>query len=122
MAKDLTVILEDRPGTLADLGEALGKAGINIDGMCGIPCEGKGVIHILVEDAAGARRALEESGLEVSGEREVLVRDLGDRPGELGEMARKIADAGVNIDLIYIAANTRGVIGADDLEKARAAL
>lgn len=122
MATDLTVILEDRPGTLADMGEALGKAGINIDGMCGFPCEGKGVIHILVEDAAGARRALEESGLEVSGEREVLVLALGDRPGELGEVARKIADAGVNIDLIYIASNTRGVIGADDLEKARAAL
>jgi len=51
-----------------------------------------------------------------------LVLELGDRPGELGEIARKIADAGVNIDLIYIAANTRGVMGADDLEKARAAL
>ncbi|MFQ5944193.1 MAG: ACT domain-containing protein [Anaerolineales bacterium] len=122
MATDLTVILEDRPGTLADMGEALGKAGINIDGMCGIPCEGKGVIHILVEDAAGARRALEESGFEVSDEREVLVRDLEDRPGELGEVARKIGDAGVNIDFIYLATNTRGVLGADDLEKARAAL
>lgn len=58
MAKDLTVVLEDRPGTIAHMGEALGKAGINIDGGCGFPCEGKGVLHILVEDAADARRVL----------------------------------------------------------------
>ncbi len=58
MAKDLTVVLENRPGTLAELGEALGKAGINVDGMCGFPCEGRGVIHILVEDAGAARIAL----------------------------------------------------------------
>ena len=84
MTKDLTVILEDRPGTLADIGEALGKAGINIDGLCGFPCEGKGVLHILVEDTAAARRALEEIGLEVRGERQVLILELEDRPGALG--------------------------------------
>lgn len=122
MAKDLTVILENRPGTLADFGEALGRAGINIDGMCGFPCEGKGVMHILVEDAAGARSALEEAGIEVTGEREVLVVEVEDRPGTLGDMARKFANAGVNVDLGYLASGTRLVIGADDLEKAQAAL
>ena len=121
MAKDLTVILADRPGTLADVGETLGKAGINIDGMCGFPCEGRGVLHVLVEDAAGARRALEEGGMEVSGEREVLVLEVEDRPGAFGDIARKIANAGVNVDLAYLA-TTRLVIGADDLEKAQAAL
>lgn len=122
MAKDLTVILENRPGTLADLGEALGNAGINIDGWCGFPCEGRGVIHILVEDAAGARSALQEGGMEVSGERDVLVLEVEDRPGTFGEIARKIASAGVNIDLGYLATRTRLVLAADDLEKARAAL
>ncbi|MEE8120237.1 MAG: ACT domain-containing protein [Anaerolineales bacterium] len=122
MAKDLTVILADRPGTLADLGETLGKAGINIDGMCGFPCEGRGVIHVLVEDGASARRVLEEGGMEVSGEREVLVLEGEDRPGTFGEITRKIANAGVNVDLCYLATKTRLVIGADDLEKARAAL
>jgi hypothetical protein len=120
MTKDLTVLLEDRPGTLADLGEALGNAGINIDGMCGFPCAGKGVMHILVEDAAGARRAVEDVGLEVSSEREVLLVEAEDRPGMLGEVARKIANAGVNIDLIYKATQTNLVIGAADLEKAQA--
>ena len=122
MTKDLTVILEDRPGTLADMGEALGKAGINIDGLCGFPCEGKGIIHILVEDAAAARHALEEIGLEVRGERQVLILELEDRPGVLGDVTRRIAKAGVNIDLVYAATNTRVIIGTDDLEKARAAV
>jgi hypothetical protein len=122
MSKDLTVILEDRPGTVADLGEALGKAGINIDGFCGIPCEGKGVLHILVEDASGARRALEDAGLQVSSEREILLLEAEDRPGMLGAVARRLASSGVNIDLIYKAAQTSLVIGVDDLEKAQAAV
>jgi len=122
MAKDLTVILENRPGTLADVGEALGKAGINIDGLCGFPCEGKGVIHILVEDAAAARRALEEKDLEVRDERQVLVLEVEDRPGGFGDVTRRIANAGVNIYLAYPATNNRLVIGADDLDKARAAV
>ena len=122
MATDITVILADRPGTLADLGEALGSAGINIDGMCGFPCEGKGVLHVLVEDAAAARAALEQTGHEIRGERDVLVVDIEDRPGAFGEIARRIADAGVNFDLGYLATNTRLVIGANDLDKARAAI
>lgn len=122
MAKDLTVILEDRPGTIADIGEALGKAGINIEGCCGFPSEGKGVLHILVDDAAAARRELQLAGLEVRGEREVLVLKVENRPGVLGDITRRIAKAGVNIDLFYVASNTRLVIGADDLDKARAAV
>ena len=122
MTKDLTVILEDRPATLADVGEALGKAGINIEGGCGFPCEGEGVLHILVEDVTAAPRALEEIGLEVRGERQVLVLEVEDRPGALGEVSRRIANAGVNIDLVYLATNSRLVIGADDLDKARAAV
>ena len=122
MTKDLTVVLEDRPGTIADLGEALGKAGINIDGMCGFPCEGKGLFHILVDDASGARRALEAIGFKVTSEREVFLLETEDRPGMLGEVSRKIANAGVNVDLLYKATKTKLVIGADDLEKAQAAI
>jgi len=122
MARDLTVILEDRPGTLAAMGEALGRGGINIEGLCGFPSEGKGVLHILVEDAAAARQALEGVGIEVRGDRQVLVLQIEDRPGTLGELSRRIADAGINIDLVYVASNSRLVIGADDLDKARAAL
>lgn len=122
MAKDLTVVLEDRPGTLAALGEALGKAGINIEGACGFPSEGKGVAHVLVEDAAAARRALQQVGLQVQAERDVIVMDIPDRPGALGQIARKVANAGVNVDVVYLATRTRVVLGVNDPAKARAAL
>jgi hypothetical protein len=122
MTKDLTIILEDRPGSLAKLGEALGKAGVNIEGSCGITCEGLGVFHILVEDLAKARRAVKNAGFEVRAERSVLVLKIKDRPGELGKIARRIADAGVNLELMYLATKTRVVIGADNLKKARTAV
>jgi hypothetical protein len=120
--KDLTVLLENRPGTLASLGESLGKAGVNIEGFCGFPAEGQAIGHLLVEDAGAARQALEQAGAKVTGERDVLVVNVENRAGALGQTARKIADAGVNIDLVYLASDNRVVVGADDLDKARAAL
>lgn len=122
MAKDFTVILEHRPGTLAELGEALGAAGINIEGISATICEGQGVIHILVEDAEATRRVLQEKGFQVQAERDVVVVSVPDRPGELGRLCRRLADAGVNLDLVYVATNTRLVFGTPDLDKARAVL
>jgi hypothetical protein len=125
MATDLTVILEDRPGELARLGEVTGQAGVNILGMCALTGEGKGYIHLLVADekASDARSALEQAGMGVADAREVLVVDIEDRPGTLGEMARRFADAGVNIELAYTTfGGVKLVIATDDLEAARAAL
>jgi hypothetical protein len=122
MATDLTVVLDDRPGTLADLGETLGRAGVNIEGLCGVASEGEGLIHVLVEDAAAARGALEDAGIDVRDEREVVVADCPDEPGAFGHQARRIADAGVNIDLAYLATRTRLVYGGDDTAQIREAL
>ncbi len=125
MAMDLTISVEDRPGGLAAIGEALGNAGINIEGLCGMGLGDRGMIHVLVEDAAGARAALEGAGLMVEGEAEPLVSDLsGDvnTPGTMGRMARAIADAGVNITAVYLATNNRAVAVTDNNDKARAAL
>ena len=100
MATDLGVTVEDRPGGLADIGEALGNAGINIEGLCGMGLGDRGVIHLLVEDGAAARAALEGAGLTVESESEALVSEIpGDvsTPGTLGKMARAVADAGVNM-------------------------
>ena len=122
---DLTVSVEDRPGTLADIGEALGRAGVNIEGFAGVGVEGRGIIHLLVADAAAARRALEGAGIEVEGEADAIVLDWAadaDRPGALGEAARKVADAGVNIRAAYVATHDRGVLVTDDNEEARRAL
>lgn len=121
MPTDLTVVLVDRPGTLADASQALGRAGINIDGACGFGCAGEGIFHVLVADGAAARFALESAGETVLAEREVIVFPVENRPGEGGALLRRIADAGVNVNLIYMTVNGELVIGADDLEKAREA-
>ena len=123
--KDLTVILKNQPGMLADMGETLGKNGINMEGLCGFPLKNEGIIHLLVEDETTTRWVLEDAGFEVRAVREVLVLDIGNivgKPGTGGKMARKIGNAGVNIDLIYLAENNRIVLGVDDLDKARAVL
>jgi hypothetical protein len=125
VAVDLTVILQDRPGELAKLGETTGDAGVNILGMCALTGEGRGFIHILVDDAkaAGAREALEAAGLGVADQREALVIDIEDRPGTLGETARTLADANVNIELAYTTfGGVKLVVVTDDLDSARAAL
>jgi hypothetical protein len=122
MPKDLTVVLEDRPGTLAELGETLGNAGVNIDGICGIPAEGRAIIHILVEDATAAQSALDAAGIKVEGDDDVLVIDVTDRPGELGRIARGIANAGVNINFGYLSAKGKLILGVSDLQKARGAV
>jgi len=125
MATDLTVILEHRPGELASVGQATGQTGVNIEGMCAMTGEGRGVVHLLFDDdkVAAARRALEDAGMGIADEREVLVVDIEDRPGTLGEMARRFADASVNIELAYSTfGGVKLVIATDDLDAARAAL
>jgi len=122
MAKDLTVVLEDRPGTLAALGEALGKGGVNVEGICAVPAGGKATVHILVEDSSAARQALQKAGVQVAGEQDVLVMSMEDKPGSLGAVARKLANAGVNITALYLATRTRVVIVASDMAKAKKAV
>ena len=125
MPRDFTVILRDEPGQLARLGEATGKAGANIRGLAAFTGEGNGVIHLLFDDddVPRARAAIEEAGLGLADDREVLVIDVNDNPGTLGELARELAEASVNIELAYAAyGGVRLVIATDDLENARAAL
>lgn len=120
MPWDITVELENRPGTIADMGEAAAAAGVNLSGVCGFPCEGVGVLHVLVDDPEGAANAFESAGLTVRGQREVLVVSVENEPGALGSLARRFADVGVNVDLLYVAADHRLVLGVDDLEAGRA--
>jgi hypothetical protein len=117
MAKDVMINLENRPGILADLGNILGGAGVNLMGGCGFDCEGKGTLHFLVEDPQVVHAALEGTVYEVAEVRDVLLVDVVDRPGEMGKLARQIADAGANIELMYLSTSGHIVIGVDDLEK-----
>jgi hypothetical protein len=114
MAVDLTVRLPDEPGQLARLGETLGNAGINIEGICAITAAGEGEVHLAVEDGEAATTALRESGVDVITDWDVSIVDCKDAVGELGRLARKVSDAGLNLTVAYLATNTRIVLGADD--------
>ncbi len=119
MAWDVEVELINEPGTIAALGEAAAAAGINIMGVCGFSRGEVGVFHVLVDEDDARADVFESAGLVVRGRREALVLPVEDRPGALGELARRLARGGVNIDLLYMATDTRVVFGVDDLETAR---
>lgn len=119
MATDLTLYLDDRPGELARVAELLGRAGVNIEGYCGVTSGGgTSEVHLLVEDETATFDALTAAGIEVAAEQEVAVVAVEDRPGVLGDITRKLGDANVNITLTYLATNTRLVFAADDLAAA----
>jgi hypothetical protein len=121
MATDLMISLDDRPGELARVGEALGAAGVNIEGLCGMGMEGRGLIHICVMDATAAKAALESAGLKVEGESDVILAEpiaTADEPGSMGMIARRIADAGINVRVLYLATNNRAVVVTDDNARA----
>jgi hypothetical protein len=123
MATDILVQLDDHPGELAALGEVLGKHGVNLDGLCGVVNGGgRAEVHLLIDDATAAFDAFAAAGVQVISEQEVLVVDVEDRPGALGEIARRMGDSGVNVTLAYLATRTRLVLAADNLAAAQAAL
>ncbi len=124
MATDLSVSVEDRPGALASIGEALGNGGVNILGLAALGGHGGGHVHLLVEDGEAARSALEAAGSAVEATREAVEMDVAaeDRPGKLGELAGKAADAGVNLVACYVAMGSRLVFVADDAQALRGAL
>ena len=122
MAKDFIVDLEDRPGIGATAAEALGKAGINLAGFCALAFGGKAFAHVLVDDATATRSAIEQAGFKVIDEREAVVAEVEDRPGELGKLLRRIAEAGVNLNTAYLAPGGRAVLVGNNLDKLRVAV
>jgi hypothetical protein len=122
MAVDLVIDVENTPGALAQVAAAISDAGVNIAAAtCVGPAE-RAELHILVPHAEAVKHALAISHVAVTREREVVVVRVEDRPGVLADLTRKIAKAGVNLDLIYIATQNRVVFGAGDLTALRAAL
>lgn len=118
---DLTLILPDRPGTLAAMGEMLGRAGISVEGGGMWVVDGRGVAHFLVADGAAARSALEQAGMAVAAVREVIVQKLEQgAPGQLGKLARRMADAGINIEVLYSDHANQLILVVDKPEPGRA--
>jgi len=122
LATDLVIDIENSPGALAEVATAISDAGVNIAAATCVGPGERAELHILVPHAEAVKHALAISHVAVTREREVVVVDVQDRPGVLADLARKIAAAGVNLDLIYIATQNRIVFGADDLPALKAAL
>jgi hypothetical protein len=117
MGRDLTVRLTaDRPGELARVVDTLSRSGVNIEGLT----EVEGLVHVLARDPSAARAALRAGGYTIEGELEVLVLPMSDRPGELSMLMQRLAEAGVNLRFVYLATETRVVVGVDDITRARA--
>lgn len=115
---EIVLVLEDRPGALADVGEIIGGAGANIVAAAAVALQGKGVVRFVVDDSEAALAALKRAGVPVEGVREVMAVTLEDRPGELGRYARNLADAGVNISALYLGGQRGGerelIVALDD--------
>src|SRR5438067_11380318 len=122
MAVDLVIDIENRPGALAEVAAAISDAGVNIAAATCIGNGRQAELHILVPHAEAAKHALAISHVAVTREREVVVVDVEDRPGVLADLTRKIAKAGVDPDLVYVAPRNRVAFGAPDLDALRAAL
>lgn len=120
--KDITIILRDSPGTLADLCEVLSGVNINIEGISVITYKGECPIHILVEDGDAARKSLEAHWMEVISEREALIINIQDQPGALEKIARKLANSGINIEVSYLTVKGQLAIVVDDLVKTQSLL
>jgi hypothetical protein len=119
MHKDFTLIPDDQSGVLARLGTACGKADISIEGISAFTGQGKGVIHVLVPDAEHALQVLNDAGMDVRAARDVVVVPVEDRPGAMGEICQRVADAGINIEQAYLATGGRLVLVVDDVDAAR---
>jgi hypothetical protein len=122
MAFDLVIDIENTPGALAQVAAAISDAGVNIAAATCLGPGERAELHILVPHAEAARHSLAISHLAVTRQREVVVIDVEDRPGVLADLTRKIARAGVDLDLVYVATQNRVVFGAVDLAGLRAAL
>ena len=122
MAVDLVIDIENTPGALAQVATAISDAGVNLAAATCVGAGERAELHILVPHAEAARRALAISHVAVTREREVVVVDVEDRPGVLADLTRKVAKAGVNLDLVYVATRNRIVLGATDIAALRDAL
>jgi len=123
MAMDLVIEVDNRPGALAQIAAAISDAGVNLAAATCLGIGDRAELHILVKHAEAARHALAITHQSViSREREVVVVDVEDRPGALADLARTVAEAGVDLDLVYVATRNRVVFGSQDLPGLKAAL
>jgi hypothetical protein len=102
------------------VGQALGQAGVSVEGGGMFLVGNIGVAHFLVADQQAARAALAAAGLKVVACRDVLSLRLNqDEPGQLGKLTAAMADVGVNIEVLYSDHDHQLILLVDDLDTAR---
>ena len=114
-AYDFTIVVPHTKGSLATLAEELGREKINIEGLCAVEQNGVVLLHLLTADKATTSRVIAKVGYKVSRESEVIVERIDNQPGMLGKVTRRLADAGINLTTVYLATDTRLVLGCEDL-------
>ncbi len=121
----IVTIAEDRPGILADIGEILGRADVNIETLSASDYNGQGVVHLVVDDGEEAAEVLKANDYQVETTRPVLATTLDDRPGELGRYCRRLTDHGVMISSAYVSKRSGGetelIVAVDDVDAAQQA-
>jgi hypothetical protein len=124
MLEEIIVTVDDRPGVLAEIGELLGRSGVNIETLAATAYQDRGLIHLIVDDGEDAAQILASNGFTVEGSRAVMTVTLDDRPGELGRYCRRLADSGVGILSAYVARRGGGetelIMAVDDPRAAQA--
>jgi hypothetical protein len=122
MPKDLVIEIDNEPGALARVARAISDAGVNIAAATCVGAAETAELHILVPHADAVRHALSIAQMSVTRERDVVVVEVDDRPGVLADLTRDVAEAGIDLDLVYVATRNRVVFGAQELEGLKAAL
>jgi len=116
--KDLSIILKNQPGALAEMGEILANAGVNLEGGGVFVHNGKGIAHFLVDEAEKAKTILEANNIEVVGINNVLIQKLKQEvPGQLGKICRIMEENNVNILVQYSDHSNQLILVVDDFEK-----
>lgn len=125
MLEEITIGVENGQEVLADIGELLGAHGVNIETFTATTRDGRGIVHLVVDDDQDAAEILASNGFKVEGSREVMSATLDDRPGALGVYCRRLSDAGVTISTAYVMRRAGGetelIFAVDDLETAQKA-
>ena len=114
-AYDYTIVVPNSKGSLATLAEEFGREKINIEGLCAVENSGSAIVHLLTTDKAATSRAITAVGYKVTRETEVIVERIDNHPGMLGQVTRRLADAGINLTTVYLATDTRLVLGSENI-------
>ncbi|MGB8933440.1 MAG: ACT domain-containing protein [Anaeromyxobacteraceae bacterium] len=100
-AKQLSAWVEDRPGMLGHVADALGEAKVSIRAFMAATFDGRGFVRVVVDKPAVASRIFRKHGWETTEDEVVEVR-VKDRPGALGDVADRLGASGVNVLYAYV--------------------